>query len=134
VSRPVADAPLPGLNGDAPVINLDDVMGPRVAVRKVVLAGNTYRFRPLNLTTAKLLSEDKPEEAFRSLILEDVEVVDRFLADAPAAYLDEILKLVYSEQVLGEATPRPPSSSRAAGKSKPSKRTSPSGESPSASS
>jgi hypothetical protein len=134
VSRPIQDTVFPGLNGDAPVVNLDQIMGERVAQRRVILQGRAYRFRPLNLATARLMMENKPEDAFRSLIAEDPEVIEQFLADAPAKYLDEVLHNVYGEEAVGEAKPRPPSRSRAAAKSKPSKRTSPRGGSPSPSS
>ena len=133
MSRPTVDTPdLSKLtNGDAPVVNLDQIMGPRVAVRKVILAGQEYRFKPLSLASAKLLQEGETEAAFRVLMAEDAEVVDRFLADAPARYLDEILTAIYSEDVVGEVKPGRRGSSPAAGKSKRSKPTSSPSDTPS---
>lgn len=115
-------APTPSTNGDAPVVNLDEIMGQRVAARTVVLAGNRYRFRPLNLMTAKLLEEGKAEEAFRSLIVEGDP--DAFLFDTPAIDIDKVLNHIYGDVVVGEAVPPSPGSAKSKAASKRSKPTS----------
>jgi hypothetical protein len=109
---------------DAPVINLDEVMGPRVAVRTVVLGGETFKFGPLSVYAAKLAQEERIEETF-AVLIEGEGRSQRFLELAPAQHMQEVLRHIYGASVVGEASPRPDSPSRTAAKSKPSKRTSP---------
>ena len=111
-------------NGARPHIDLDAVLGDRVAVRDVTLGGRVYQLRPLNLVATQMLEEGKVTEAFRYLVIGDEGEVEAFLDAMPAVDIVAALDAIYGKVSLGEASPPSPGSRRTKGGSAPSKRTS----------
>lgn len=111
-------------NGVRPHIDLNQILGDRVAERDVTMGERTWVFRPINLAVAHLMDEGKVEEAFRALVVGGDDEAEAFLAQAPAAHLDEIVRAIYGLEALGKPAAPSPGSAPTRAASKPSKRTS----------